>query len=82
MDLSKASPEDRRIYLGLLTDEDEATSVFREWGLNVEVPKRLYSGETCASTPFSPPNGRHWTKDRIATRLQASPPTRFRRTHV
>ena len=36
MDFSKASAGDLRIYLGLLTDEDEATSVFREWDRNVE----------------------------------------------
>jgi hypothetical protein len=36
MDFSNASAADLRTYLGLLTDEDEATSVFREWDQNVE----------------------------------------------
>ena len=44
MDFSKASAADLRIYLGLLTDEDEATSVFREWVQNVEGAEQTIFG--------------------------------------
>jgi hypothetical protein len=46
MDFSKASPGDLRTYLGLLTDEDEATSVFLEWDQNVEgAEEAIYGGD-------------------------------------
>jgi hypothetical protein len=46
MDFSKASPADLRIYLGLLTDEGEATSVFREWDQNVEgAEETIFGGD-------------------------------------
>jgi hypothetical protein len=46
MDFSMASPADLRNYLGLLTDEDEATSVFLEWDRNVEgAEETIFGGD-------------------------------------
>jgi hypothetical protein len=53
-DFSKASPADLRIYLGLLTDEDEATSVFQEWDQNIKgAEETIFGGDLRLESIFA-----------------------------
>jgi hypothetical protein len=36
VDFTKASPEDLRTYLGLVTSEAEATNILQEWDRNIQ----------------------------------------------